>query len=123
MKREIPGLYFRRDEGESSQEEERTPEVVVAEIETGAPPAEPPATDMEAVFELGATQEAVQHLRREVAECREETRLSSAAAADLARMVADLSNDLQQVRQEEVRVQEEQVIENRAHWLERMLGG
>jgi hypothetical protein len=119
---ELPGVYFRRDEGESSSEE-RTPEVVVAEIETGAPPAEPPATDMEAVFELGATQNELQHLRREVADCQEATRLSNAGVADLARMVSALADDLSQVRQEEVRVQEEQVIEKRASILERMLGG
>jgi hypothetical protein len=113
-------------EDETPQEaaEEPTPEVIITELDLPPdPPAEPPGTEMDAAYELGACMAEVKQLRREVAECREETRLSNAAAADLAKMVADLSSNLAQVEEEEVKKQEDEQTERRAHWLELMLGG
>jgi hypothetical protein len=91
----------------------------------GAPGEETPApaTSMAAVFELGATQNELQHLRREVAECQNHLQALSGVVEGLGLTVAALSSRLEAVTAEEERIEEVMETEARASFLERILGG
>jgi hypothetical protein len=118
--RQVPGPLSGRKGGETESEATLIVGTPGAE---GAAPTEAPATQMEAVFELGATQNEVQHLRREVLDCQEQLSQCFGAVDALERTVAALSSQLQPVVEEEERIDEIIEEEARAGWMERLLAG
>lgn len=114
----VPGLFWEEDSTEG-----RTPDVIVADLSAPAPaPPDPPDSDTAAAYELGQTREAVQNLRREVTEQRDETARQSAGLADLAETVSGLVEDLRQLREEELRKVEQETQTTRASFWETFLG-
>ncbi len=91
---------------------------------SGTPPTppNPPESPWALSFELGATQEAVQSLRAEIAECRAEQDRLNGAVADLASTLASMGETLALVIAEEEEEKIEERQETRAPLWARCLG-
>ena len=98
--------------------------VVDVDMDPNPEPApDPPEDNLQVVFELGATQQALQDCRAEVAEARGEINQLSGAVSDLAQGQAAMAERLSLVLAEQQQEKERQEHERRSKGWERLLCG
>ena len=111
-----------RKGGEADSETMDEPVVVESSITT-VEEVKAPETPMEAVFELGATQQAMNDLRSEVAECRAEQEQVNARVDDLESTLSQTMSLLREEIRDSRQTEEAHRETRQASWWERMLGG
>jgi seryl-tRNA synthetase len=118
----VPLKLSGRKGGETESTPDESPIVVESSITT-VEKIEAPETPMGAVFELGATQQAMNDLRSEVAECRAELEQVNARADDLESTLTTALSSLREEIRDSEQTEEAHRETRQASWWEKALGG
>jgi hypothetical protein len=121
----VPRLRFRltgRKGGETESTPDESPIVVESSITT-VEPIKPPETPEAAVWELGATQQALLDCRAEISQCRAELEQVNARADDLESTLTTALSSLREEIRDSEQTEEAHRETRQASWWEKALGG